>query len=434
MIKNFLKQQSSAGIILVLATILALLLANSSLSPYYYKLMHLDFAFGFVEGFNINHSLVHWINDGLMAIFFLLVGLEIKSELKFGRLNSLQSALIPTMTAIGGVILPAAIFFTLNSGTESVDGWAIPMATDIAFVIGVLAIIGSKIPTWVKVFITTVAVVDDLIAVIVIAFFYTENINFVALGLAGIFVAILIYFNYKKVFKLTPYLFIGFFLWWAVLASGVHATVAGVILAFTIPLNRDWTISEIKERASVGYGFYINAKDDTSPITMKDAHVNLDRLRVEIESPLKRLERILHNPVYFVIMPIFAFVNAGIIFDSEILSTVMYSSLSWGIILSLLIGKPLGITLSFWAVYKLTHKGSRKPKNLWKTIIGVGFLAGIGFTMSLFIANLSFENEQLLGYAKIGILLASVISGTIGYYILRFGIDEFDEQGYSDNV
>lgn len=432
MIREFLKKPSSSGIILVLATVLALILANSALSPYYYKLMHLDFTFGFVDSFNITHSLEHWINDGLMAIFFLLVGLEIKSELKFGRLNSLKSALFPTVTAIGGAIVPASIFFIMNWGSDNADGWAIPMATDIAFVIGILAIVGSRIPTWVKVFITTIAVVDDLIAVFVIAFFYTDDINLLALIIAAALIGILLLFNYRKTYNLTPYLLVGFFLWWAILASGVHATVAGVILAFTIPLHRDWTKKEIKEKAEEGFEFYMRAKDGESPITMKDAHVKLDKIRLEIESPLKRLERKLHNPVYFVIMPIFAFVNAGIDFDAEILSSVVDSTLSWGIFLSLLVGKPIGITVSFWIIYKLTKSPNYQPINLWKTIIGIGFLSGIGFTMSLFIANLSYTNEELLGISKIGILSASLVSGIIGYYLLRFGVRIYDQRGYSE--
>ncbi|MFD1551704.1 Na+/H+ antiporter NhaA [Putridiphycobacter roseus] len=427
---NFFQKQSSAGILLFIATIAALIVANSSLSSYYHQFMHLDFTFGFVDSFNITHSLEHWINDGLMAIFFLLVGLEIKSELKFGKLNSIKSALFPTVTAIGGVIVPAIVFYFLNKNSGNIDGWAIPMATDIAFVIGILAIIGSRVPSWVKVFITTVAVVDDLIAVLVIAFFYTDEINVLALSLAVIFTLVLVYFNYKNVYHLAPYLAVGFFLWWAVLASGVHATLAGVILAFTIPLKRDWTIEEIKESATQGFDFYLKAKEKDSPVTMKDAHLNLNKMRLEIESPLKRLERRLHNLVYFIIMPLFAFVNAGIFLDSDILNNALVSTISWGVFLGLLIGKPLGITVSFWIMYKLTIKEKNTPINLWMTIIGVGFLAGIGFTMSLFIANLSYTDEKLLEYAKISILLASIVSGFIGYYILRFKVKQYDEKGF----
>lgn len=431
MIRNFIKKQSSPGILLIFATICALLVANSQLSAFYHKLMHLDFTFGFVDGLNITKSLEHWINDGLMSIFFLLVGLEIKSELKFGKLNSFKSAMLPTVTAIGGAIVPAIIFVVLNNTSKTGDGWAIPMATDIAFVIGILAIIGSRIPAWVKVFITTIAVVDDLIAVLVIAFFYTDSINWFALIIAGGCFLILVYFNRKKVFHLTPYLFVGFFLWWAVLASGIHATIAGVILAFTIPLRKDWTVDEITARAKEGFDFYMKAKDGTSSITMKDAHLHLNKTRLEIESPLKRLERRLHTPVYFIIMPLFAFVNAGIIFDVEILQNALESSISWGILLGLFLGKPAGILLGFWIMYMFTLRKSYKAINLWKTILGIGFLAGVGFTMSLFVANLSYTDPILLGYSKIGILTASLLSGLIGFYILRYRIKIFDKIGFS---
>jgi len=430
MLNKFLKLPSSAGILLVISTLFALLLANSPWSENYFSFMHLNFTIGMVDGVNITHSIEHWINDGLMAIFFLLIGLEIKSELKFGELNSVKSALFPTVTAIGGAIVPAIIFVSFNTG-EDINGWAIPMATDIAFVIGIIGLIGSRVPTWVKVFITTVAVVDDLIAILIIAAFYTNSINFVALLIALFLILLLIYLNIRKVNNLLPYMVIGFFLWWAFLASGVHATIAGVILAFTIPLNRDWSKEEITERAQKNFKLYMSATDQNSSVTMKDAHVKLEKTKRQIESPLKRLERKLHNPVYFIIMPLFAFVNAGIVMDSGMISSAFDSTITWGVLLGLLIGKPLGIIGGFWLIYRLTRKkSSPKPQNLWKTIVGVGLLGGIGFTMSFFIGNLSYTDEESLGFVKVGILSASLIGGLLGFYLLKYRIKKFDDDGF----
>lgn len=431
MLTRFLKRPSSPGILLVISALLALVLANSPWNEAYFSFMHENFTIGMVDGVNITHSIEHWINDGLMTIFFLLVGLEIKSELKFGELNSVRSALFPTVTAIGGAIVPAVIFMMMNSGTENSNGWAIPMATDIAFVIGIIGLIGSRIPVWVKVFITTVAVVDDLIAVVVIAVFYTDNVNLVALLIALFLILLLVFLNLKKVNHLLPYLVIGFFLWWAIMVSGVHATVAGVILALTIPLNRDWSKEEITERARKNYDLYMSAKDGNSDVTMKEAHIKLEKTKRQIESPLKRLERKLHNPVYFIIMPLFAFVNAGVAFDGGVLATALDSSITWGIFLGLFLGKPIGILVSFWIIFKLTRKtNSPSPKNLWGTILGVGFLGGIGFTMSFFIGNLSYSGGDSLDFAKVGVLTASILGAIIGFYFLRYRIKEFDDDGF----
>ncbi|NVK66278.1 MAG: Na+/H+ antiporter NhaA [Flavobacteriales bacterium] len=431
MLTQFFKRPSSPGILLIISTILALVLANSPWSEHYFSFMQMNFTVGMVEGVNITHSVEHWINDGLMAIFFLLIGLEIKSELKFGELNSVKSALFPTVTAIGGAIIPAAIFMMINMGTENVNGWAIPMATDIAFVIGIISLIGSRIPIWVKVFITTVAVVDDLIAIAVIAVFYTNDINFVALLIAAFLVLLLVFFNLKKTNHLLPYMIVGGLLWWAIMASGVHATLAGVILALTIPLNRDWSKEEITERARRNYDFYMLAKDGGSGVTMKDAHIKLEKTKRQIESPLKRLERKLHNPVYFLIMPLFAFVNAGIVLDGGVLTSAFDSTITLGIFLGLFLGKPLGILLGFWLIYKLTRtKNSPKPVNLWTTILGVGFLGGIGFTMSFFIGNLSYSEGESLDYAKVGILSASLLGTLLGFYFLRYRIKRFDDDGF----
>ncbi|MBQ0769313.1 MAG: Na+/H+ antiporter NhaA [Bizionia sp.] len=418
-LSNFFKKDSATGILLILATLLALIVANTPLRVFYESIMHLKFNLGF-DNLYISQSLHHWVNDGLMALFFLLVGLEIKSELKFGRLRSFKSAVFPVVAAISGAIFPALIFFAFNRGTEYIDGWAIPMATDIAFVIGILAILGSRIPSWAKVFITTIAVVDDLIAVLVIAFFYTDQIYWPSLGIALGCTIVLLIFNFRKVNKLTPYLFVGFILWWAVLSSGIHATIAGVILAFTIPLNREWEMDKIKNFAKRGFKLFLRAKDITLETTSSQAHYFLEKTQREMESPLKRLERKLHGPVYFFIMPLFAFVNAGILFDSEILSQAFHIPITWGTIFGLLIGKPIGILFGIWILLKFFYKEMPSSKEVWKLFLGMSLLCGIGFTMSLFIVNLSFDDNLIREEAKMGILIASLVSGILGYYVLRY--------------
>ncbi|MFT7248084.1 MAG: NhaA family Na+:H+ antiporter [Arcticibacterium sp.] len=415
--KSFFEKDSSTGILLILATIAALIVANTSLRHDYHHFMELKFTIGFPD-LKISKSIHHWVNDGLMSLFFLLVGLEIKRELKFGRLNSFSSAIFPVVAAISGAFFPALIFWAVNKNTQYIDGWAVPMATDIAFVIGIIAILGSRIPPWVKVFVTTIAVVDDLIAILIIAFFYTEQINWSALGIAAICTSALAIFNYKNVSRLSPYLLVGFFLWWAVLASGIHATVAGVIVALTIPLHREWKLEKVQEYANKGVNFFKKAKDSSHPYSAGQAHDYLEKQQREMESPLVRLERKLHTPVYFFIMPLFAFVNAGIFMDSTILSQVLQTTMTWGIILGLLLGKPIGILLSIWVLVTFFYKEMPMSRAVWKVLLGVALLCGIGFTMSLFIANLSFNNAKILGGAKIGILIASVLSGFAGFFVL----------------
>lgn len=416
-LRNFFKKDSSAGLVLIMTSLAALLVANSPLSDFYHRIMGLDFTFGF-PNLNITHSLHHWVNDGLMALFFLLVGLEIKREIKFGRLNSFRSAIFPVTAALSGAILPALIFWFMNKATPHINGWAIPMATDIAFVIGILAILAPRVPSWVKLFAITVAVVDDLIAILVIAFFYTEEINWIAMGVAGICVLVLLFFNYRNVNRLTLYLTVGFFLWWAVLGSGIHATIAGVILAFTIPLHREWELEEIKKSAKQSLELFRKAKDETLPETTTLAHHALEKTLRNMESPLKRLERKLHTPVYFIIMPLFAFVNAGIGFDGDVLNQAFLSSLTWGVILGLLGGKQAGILLAVLIFLKFFLTQRDNDRQTWMIFLGLSLLCGIGFTMSLFITNLSFTDPTSLEYAKLGVLVVSLVNALLGYFVL----------------
>ncbi|WP_369048306.1 Na+/H+ antiporter NhaA [Tenacibaculum sp. UWU-22] len=411
--RKFLKKESATGILLVMATLLALIVANTFLNKYYIEFMKFPFTIGF-PNLNLTFSLHHWVNDGLMALFFLLVGLEIKSELRFGRLKSFRSAIFPSVSSLFGALFPAIIYFALNYNTKYIHGWAIPMSTDIAFVLGIVAILGSRIPTWVKVFVTTIAVVDDLIAILVIAFFYTDTITWSALGIAGISLLILLILNYKNVNKLTPYLVIGFILWWSILASGIHATIAGVILAFTIPLRRTWSIAKIQRYGRKGLEYLEKNDADNSD----KVSYFLEKTLLEIESPLKRLERKLHGPVYHFIMPLFAFVNAGIVFQSQIMSQIFHTPLTWGIIFGVLIGKPLGILLAIWILTTFFYKDMPRSKYLWKLMLGIGLLCGMGFTMSLFVTTLSFTDTMIIEESKIAILLASFICGVLGYFVL----------------
>ena len=417
-ITDFFKKDSAAGMMLLFATVVALIVANSPLEEMYHHMLESHIVFGF-ENLMIDKSVHHWINDGLMAIFFLLVGLEIKRELKYGELSSLQSAMLPAVAAVGGAVLPALIFWGFNSGTPYMDGWAIPMATDIAFVIGVVALLGSRVPIWAKVFVTAVAVVDDLIAVLVIAFFYTESISMMALGIAGICLLVLMALNYRGINKISPYMIIGFIMWWAVLKSGVHATIAGVMLGFVMPASRGWSLERLKEYAQEGFELFQQAADKDLPVTKEQALHHMDETVSHAESPLHRLEHKLHNVVYFVIMPVFAFANAGVVFDPEIMGQAFVSPLMWGIALGLFVGKQVGILGFTWLLTKAGLTDLVDNKETWKVVYGVALLAGIGFTMSLFIGNLSFIGEpELLEFAKVGILLGSFVSGVLGYYFL----------------
>lgn len=369
---QFFESEKSSGIMLIACTIVSLLIANSIYGPAYLTFWH-----SYLGGLSIEH----WVNDGLMAIFFLLIGLELKRELYVGELSNLKNALLPIIAAIGGVCLPAAIHFSFNAGTATQDGIGIPMATDIAFALGALALLGSRVPPTLKIFLAALAVMDDLAAIIVIAVFYTAKLSLAYLGAALLIFAALGALNqFFKVKKLWPYLLGGAFLWFCMLQSGVHATIAGVLLALAIPFS---------------------SKDDDE------------------DSPSHKLEHVLHKPVAFVILPIFALANTGIVIGATWAQELTASN-SLGIMSGLIIGKPIGITLlSFIAVAVGLCK---LPSGLnWKHIFGAGLLGGIGFTMSIFITNLAFTgNAEEITASKIAVLLASLCAGIMGYLWLRF--------------
>jgi NhaA family Na+:H+ antiporter len=380
--QEFADLEASGGILLIGCTVAALIWANSPFAGSYFHFWHMDLTFGRLGGL-LAKPLHFWINDGLMALFFLLVGLEIKREILVGELASFQRAVLPIAAALGGMIVPAAFYLLFNHGGPGAAGWGIPMATDIAFALGVLALLGSRVPTSLKVFLAALAIADDIGAVLVIAFFYTERISWISLGVDGVFFVALLAANRAGVRHLLIYAILGLGLWVAFLQSGIHATVAGVLLAITIP-----------------------ARQRTPSRAVLTSN----------ESPMLRLEHALIPWNRYLIMPVFALANAGVALGGAAARSVVVP-VSLGVIFGLVIGKPIGIVLFSWLATRTRLAGMLDGIG-WRQIVGVGMLGGIGFTMSLFIANLAFGDGPALETAKVGILLASVVSGIAGAIVL----------------
>ncbi len=417
--QEFAKVEACGGIVLFIFTIGALFWANSKWSHSYHHLWEEIFSIG-IGHFILSKSLHHWINDGLMTIFFLIVGLEIKREIMVGELASFKKAILPIAAAIGGMVVPAAIYFAFNTTGARQSGWGIPMATDIAFALGVLTLLGKRIPSGLKVFLLALAIVDDLGAVFVIAIFYTSEISWNALGTGmGIF-AVLVIIHQLHVRNPICYYFLGFLLWLAFLKSGLHATISGVLLALTIP-----TRTRIKREDFLwGTSYWLNIFESASKENdcvlanenQQEAIHALEHFCEKANSPALKVEHCLHPWVTYAIMPIFAFANAGVHIEGDITKSVL-SSVSLGIIFGLALGKPIGITLFSWIAIKC--KLADLPEGVsWLQLVGGGCLAGIGFTMSIFVANLAFGEGQLLIIAKIGILTASALAGILGTAIL----------------
>lgn len=363
----FFNSEKAGGLVLVVCTVLSLVAANSFLGIDYLGLWSYQVA---------GHTSQHWINDGLMAIFFLLIGLELEREIYAGELSDLRNTTLPVMAALGGMVVPACLYLVLNINTITQPGTGIPMATDIAFAIGILSLLGSRVPASLKVFLTALAVIDDLGAILVIAFFYTSSLVWsnllIALGIFGL----LLVFNRLKIHTLIPYLIGGFLMWYFMLNSGIHATITGVLLAFAIPFGDG------------GEG-----------------------------SPSYRLQHFLHKPVAFVILPLFALANTGILLSSSWIQNLGAPG-SIGIFLGLILGKPLGIVLFALAGVALGFC-TLPPDLKWKHVLGAGFLGGIGFTMSIFIALQAFDQDILINNAKIAVLISSVVAGALGFFWLR---------------
>ncbi len=424
--EEFVHNAASSGILLMACTVMAMVIANSALFPLYESILHTQITIG-TEVYNVSHSLHHWINDGLMALFFFTVGLEIKREILVGELADRRQAILPIAAAVGGMIVPALIYASLNLGTDAIDGWGIPMATDIAFALGVLAILGKRIPKALVGFLLALAIVDDLGAVLVIAAFYTDQINLLALAFAGFSFVMLVLSNIVGLRKPLPYIIFGLLLWLGMLESGVHATLAGVITALTVPANSLCSSKPFVRRIR-----QLNNKYESIPEGEKHIMQSGERQRILqsmenfvhcMESPLQRMEHKLHIWVSFLIIPIFALANAGIPIDFASLGTTMVHPVTMGVISGLLGGKLIGILLFSWLVIKLGWSQLPQGVNM-KQIGGVSLLAGIGFTMSIFIAGLAFTNEQYLLNAKTGILAASLIAGIAGYIALLLSTEK----------
>jgi NhaA family Na+:H+ antiporter len=419
--QDFANKQSSGGIILIIAAAVALVWANSPWGESYSALWHTKLSVG-VGDFSISKDLTHWINDGLMAVFFLVVGLEIKREVLVGELSSARNAVLPVVAALGGAVVPALIYLAINAGTEGSAGWGIPMATDIAFALGILALLGQRAPTALKVFVTALAIVDDIVAVLVIALFYTSEISWAGLGGGAVFLAALIVANLLGVGRTLVYAVLGVGLWLCFLLSGVHTTIAGVLLALTIPATSFINPQAFLERSRYVLDRFEKAgeKGGENVLSNEERQAALHALNhaaYKLEPPLHELEHNLHPWVVFAIMPLFALVNAGLPLGGGIVGALT-SPVALGIVAGLVVGKQLGITLFAWLAVRSGL--SELPEGIgWRHVYGAGWLAGIGFTMSLFITDLAFSEDSLVEDAKLGILGASLIAGVVGWTILR---------------
>lgn len=416
--QEFIQFEASSGILLILAAFTAISLANSPYSREFLGLWetHLSISLG---NWNLNKPLQLWINDGFMAIFFFMVGLEIKRELISGELSSFKAALTPVMAALGGMLMPAVIYAALNHHQPTISGWGIPMATDIAFALGILILLGKRIPLGLKIFITAFAIVDDLGAILVIAIFYSHQIYLPALAAVAVIILLLLFFNYLDLRHPIFYIIPGIILWYALLKSGIHATIAGVLLALTVPaVNRlgpglflkrmDYYLSRFKQTHLDN----VNKLNQEQIEALQAMEISCHRL----ESPLQRMEHAVHPWVSYFIMPLFALSNAGVAFTASRSETFM-SPISWGIILGLTLGKFLGVYGFTWAAMKSGL--ARLPENVTlRHIAGAGFLGGIGFTMSLFITYLAFESQDFIVKAKTAIFIASALSALLGITVL----------------
>ncbi len=426
---HFFKAISSGSALLMLATIAAILWAN--LSPHGYEhLWHDTFRIG-IESFEIKMSWHHWINDGLMAIFFFVVGLEIKREFLAGELSSMKQASLPIFAAIGGMIVPIIIFVLFGLHGDASAGWGVPMATDIAFSLGILGMLGKRVPLSLKVFLTALAIVDDLGAVLVIALFYGGDLNWTYLIIAGVLLLILAIANYKNVQDLKLYTLLGFAIWYLVLmsgtdgaGSGLHATIAGVLVAFTIPARPKVHIDKFVPRITKGISKFKDIDNQTHEIVLSDEQLHaveeMEYAVTKVRSPLQYIEHQFHGFISVIVLPLFALANAGVDLTADNEAAQIMSTVSIAIAASLVIGKLVGISLFSWLAVRL--KIAVKPRGAsWLSFAGLGLLGGIGFTMSIFIASLAYQGE-LLNEAKVGIFIGSIIAGVSGYFLLKHSL------------
>ncbi|MDF1579966.1 MAG: Na+/H+ antiporter NhaA [Desulfuromonadales bacterium] len=417
--EDFFKRQVSGGIVLIVATLLALLLANSPWSATFHHFWETSLTVG-GKSFGLTKSLHHWINDGLMAVFFFVVGLEIKREFLAGELASARKAALPIAAAVGGMLVPAAIYVIFNWQQPSMHGWGVPMATDIAFALGVIALLGKRIPRSLAIFLTALAIVDDLGAVLVIALFYTSELSWLMLGIVAALFVVLCSGNRLGIQHPNFYSLVGFCLWVALLKSGVHASIAGILIGATIPVKPRHEHKEFVIRAEQLMERYKTYDAGTGPFYDDErlgTLLALEHSCHDAMSPLQRMEHAMNPWVIFGVMPVFALANAGITLDLSGLSKFFIDPVTLGILCGLMIGKPLGILSFAWLAVRL--KLCDLPQgSTWKGIFGIGILGGIGFTMSMFISNLAFLSPETILSAKVGIFAASLLAGVTGYALL----------------
>jgi NhaA family Na+:H+ antiporter len=420
-IQKFIQNEKAGGVVLGISVIIALILANSPLAGLYHRFFEYEFGFSWNGASFLKYNLHHWINDGLMAIFFFVVGLELKREIVAGELSNPKKALLPIVAALGGMIVPAAIYYALNAGTETAHGWGIPMATDIAFALGVLYLLGNRIPLSLKVFLTALAIVDDLGAVVVIALFYTSDISLTNLLIGILFLAVMVIGNKMGVRSIVFYGILGIGgVWTAFLLSGVHATIAAVLAAFTVPANVRLKESYYIKRIQ-GHLDHFKQLDpnDAIPTLTNEQLQALEAIHENTQdamTPLQKLEHAMHPLVTFVIIPIFAIANAGVGLNIE-WHSLMDNNVALGVGLGLLVGKVVGVVGFTLLFIKLGI--APMPQGMTVTnLFGLGLLAAIGFTMSLFVTELAFVNPDFKAQAKIGIFAASIVGGLLGYILL----------------
>ncbi len=417
--QKFVKIESFAGMLLFGATIVALIWANSPYGEYYENLWQYKIGISF-QSFELKKPLILWINDGLMAIFFFLIGLELKRELLVGEINTLKKATFPFVAALGGVLVPVGLYLLLNQNPDTTKGWGIAMATDIAFALAILSTLGKRVPLSLKIFLTAFAIIDDIAAVLVIAIFYSTNINWMFILYGVILIAFLGLLYYTRKYSFAIGIVLAIIIWFLFLKSGVHPTIAGVLLAFTIPIKRRINIKLFSDHIRAISSTLMNATDDDDQhLLTKDEMKSIDHLddlAFEVRSPLQHLEHKLHSLVAYFILPVFAFANAGVVIS---LDYDFDFALMINIAISLFVGKFVGVALFSYAGYKM--KITELPRGVnFKQILGISAIAGVGFTMSIFIDNLAFYEDLIsINSAKVGIIIGSFTAGIVGYIILR---------------
>ncbi len=419
--EEFVSRQTAGGILLMAAAVIALFLSNSFIADWYLHLIHTPLALS-IGDWSLQMSLHHWVNDALMALFFFVVGLELKREIVVGELSDLRQASLPVIAAVGGMVVPALIYVAFNHQADAMRGWGVPMATDIAFAVGVLALLSKRVPKALVTFLVALAIVDDLGAVLVIALFYTKQLSLLWLLTAFALVLLLLSMNYAGIRKAIPYFIVAVFLWYAMLQSGVHATLAGVLGAFTVPMRSKYDPGLFADRVNEQVDAFIaSRKSGSSVLSNQKLYAvvqNIEASAVSVQTPLQRLESIWHLPVAFLVIPIFALFNAGISLDLTTLQQTLLHPVTLGVMLGLLFGKFIGIVGACWLGLRLgiakLPTGTR-----FSQLAAVSVLGGIGFTMSIFIAELAFANHSdYLLMAKTGIFAASLIAGIIGFSLL----------------